>query len=99
MRFQLMKSNLSEHNKGRSGSASNCYYTGSTVCWVVIDTIELYDNEPMEIIAVNKKFVAIKIVDWANKVNYNGIGDPAGMFLDYCRDNKMWKEFDAFKEV
>lgn len=104
MRFQLVKSTLGEYNRGHCGSPNNCRYKGSTTCWVVIDTEDIFTDHigrkgPIQHIAVNRKFVGEAIVDYCNESNWDGTGDIATIFINYAAENNLWKLVDAFKEV
>ena len=73
IRLEVRKTTLSEANHGRCGNANNCYYTGASTRWIIIDVNDEDPGDHIEIYHTKKKAQAV--CDYINNNGgFNGIG-------------------------
>ena len=97
MEFAMRKTTLGEYNNGHCNSPNNCYYTGKTVCWEIIN-LDATGEFDVQVCAVSRKKDAVKLVAFLNSINYDLRGDPVSMFRKHCKTIADWDAFDI-KEV
>ena len=71
-KYEIRKSTLNEANHGHCNNANNCYYSGKTTCWIIIDTATYQDGGWSEI-GLSRKRDAIRMCEWMN-ASWDGEG-------------------------
>lgn len=91
--FTIQKSTLSDHNRGICGSRNNCYYKGSTVCWVL-----LCDGEDFGAVTRKKDAELVAELMNENLPEWDKRGDHFRMVMKFATEQQQSQLWDM-KEV
>jgi len=92
MIFKVKKSTIGEYNGGVTSGNSNCYYKGSSVCWIVSDN-------NIDYIALTRKQDAIAMAEYFNKINWDRQGDPLIVFKNQLIHIGDFETVEKIKEL
>ena len=93
MTYKAVKSTLAEANNGICGSRNNARYKGNTVVWLVMGD----DGEWVDM--YKRKSVAESVAEYANEIDYNGVGCLDSKYSNWLFDNdkEAWNKFIGLK--